>query len=562
MHDMTPPARMLRRYSFAMALIVSGCSSGPLTRPKDEPGLAKVVTPRDLVLVDDFVRPWGLRARRLDNVGLVVGLAGTGSDPKPGRHRDMLLNEMRVRRVRNSESIMASPNTSLVLVRGLVPPGAAKGDRFDLEIEVDRSSETTDLQGGWLMEARLLEILNVGNSVRQGHTLALGHGHVLIDALLESGGDKASLTKGKILGGGIVTQARELGLLLRDEHTSAQTSKRVGDAVNRRFWVDLNGSKSGVAIPRDDRFIRLLVHPRYHDNVIRYIRVVQHIQVAENEDPVAWLESLRARLNRSASAAVAALELEALGTEALTVLEEALASTDLEVRFHAAEALAYMNQKSAANVLGDVARHEPAFRWRAFTAMAAMDQTATHEVLISLLDEKSAETRYGAFRALRKCLPNDPVLGGELLGDCFWLHRVSSTASPLVHVAREERPEIVLFGPDLQLRGPCLLFAGSRIVVRAESADQVLVRKLSGADDDETIHTSGSLAEWIRAIVELGGTYPDVVQALRQARQDGVLPARLAFSAIPKLGRTYRRDEVPEPSAAEEDLPMIPVTDL
>ena len=45
----------------------------------------------------------------------------------------------------------------------------------------------------------------------------------------------------------------------------------------------------------------------------------------------------------------------------------------------------------------------------------------------------------------------------------------------------------------------------------------------------------------VRAIVELGGTYPDVVQALQQAAQDGALASRFRVDALPQPGRQYDR---------------------
>ena len=45
----------------------------------------------------------------------------------------------------------------------------------------------------------------------------------------------------------------------------------------------------------------------------------------------------------------------------------------------------------------------------------------------------------------------------------------------------------------------------------------------------------------IRAIVALGGTYPDVVQALQQAKADGALPSRFEVDALPQPGRQYDR---------------------
>ena len=62
----------------------------------------------------------------------------------------------------------------------------------------------------------------------------------------------------------------------------------------------------------------------------------------------------------------------------------------------------------------------------------------------------------------------------------------------------------------------------------------------------------------IRAIVELGGTYPDVVQALQQAKSSHALASRFEVDALPDGDRAYRhKDEGPadgepdEPDAAD-----------
>ena len=55
----------------------------------------------------------------------------------------------------------------------------------------------------------------------------------------------------------------------------------------------------------------------------------------------------------------------------------------------------------------------------------------------------------------------------------------------------------------------------------------------------------------IRAIVELGGTYPDVVQALEEAKKLGALASRLEVDALPEAGRSY--DRAPDAESEEPD---------
>ncbi len=350
---------------------VGGCAS-QLQKPSNLPLTDRpVASPDSLQLVRDLARPWGTKWIEVEGVTLAVGLNRTGSDPPPNNERSMLLKEMQVREVEKPDSVLASPDTALVMVRAMIPPGAQKGDRLDLDVRVPARSETTSLQGGWAMLTRLREFVKLNGRLSQGNVLALGQGDILIDSIVEGSSDPVLKTRGKILGGAVVTVPRELGLLVRDEYLSVRTSAMIGNAINNRFHIYSNGDKQGVATPRRDTFISLAVHPRYRENLTRYIRVIQNIPVRETPQALAVrLQALGARLLQPATASEAAVQLESVGVDALPVLKDALRSKNLEVRFYAAEALAYLNEPESAAELADAIRYEPALRWRAFRAWA------------------------------------------------------------------------------------------------------------------------------------------------------------------------------------------------
>jgi hypothetical protein len=527
-----------------LGLLASGCNSAMLR--ENEPvksGPITAVDPNAVQFVKDFTRPWGVHSQQVQGVSLVVGLNGTGSDPGPSAERSMLLSEMQTRSVERPSEVLASRGTALAMVKGIIPPGARKGDRFDLEIRVPAGSETSSLHAGWLMQARLKEYAKLNNRLSAGHLLAHASGDVLTDDFLEGDGDKMFKTRGRILSGGIVAKERNLGLVVREEFTSVKTSAQVGRVVNQRFHMFHRGNKEGVATPKKDNFIELRIHPRYRDNIVRYLRVVQNIAVRESPAHLTErLERLRMQLSDPTAAAVAAVQLEAIGDAAVNVLEDGLGSGSPEIRFYAAEALAYLDEPAAAEELMLAVRDEPAFRWRALTALGAMEDIAAHEKLISLLNSDSAETRYGAFRMLRRLTPDDPVIRGQIVQGKLFLHTVSSEGTPLVHVAKHERPEIVLFGSEHPLYEPVVLFAGTEIVVKSNDAGGLTLRKLTSGDDDPEIKVAAQVGDMVRGIVELGGGYPEVVQAISEAKSTGALQSRLEYSAIPEAGRTYQRE--------------------
>ena len=507
-------------------------------------------------LIDDLARPYGMNSIRVEGVSLVRGLNGTGGDPPPSAEREMLLEEMRIHEVDQPNHVLASKNTALVTVQAVLPPGIQKGDPIDVEVRAPRRQNVTSLQGGWLMPTRLREYARVKNRIAEGHLRGFAKGDVLVDAMFTSSDDAVTHNRGRVLGGGIASKTRNLGLTVRDEHLSVATSARIGEAINRRFHIYDRGLQRPVANPKRDRFIELLVHPRYQDNVIRYMRVVQSIPVRFGPGGIAErLRTLETELMNPTQSAATALKLEALGEDGIPVLRAGLRHGDKEVRFYSSEALAYLDDAQAVTGLVDAIQNEPAFRKRCFIALGAMDDPQAHEALIDLMRHESAETRYAAFRTLRRIMPDDPHVNGERLGS-FYMHVVETAGSSLVHVLRSERPEIVLFGSDHPVQMPLLVYAGEQIVVKGDLSDEVSVTKIVAGQEDQTIKCPPQLEPIIRSIVDLGGTYPDVVQAIAQAKNNKLLVSRLEFDALPTANRTYERDEAPlEQAGRSGDTP-------
>jgi flagellar basal body P-ring protein FlgI len=492
-------------------------------------------------LVGDLAVPFGLYPVRVEAVGLVTGLNGTGSDPAPSSQRAALLEEMQTRGVTNPNAILASGNTSLVMMQGFLRPGIQKGDRFDVEVRVLGQSETTSLRGGYLLETRLREMA-ILDRVRQGNVLALARGPVLVDPLAEAKKDRVLACRGRILGGGVALESRPLALVLKPDHQNVLNSSRVANAVNRRFHTYQNGIKMGMAKAKTDEYIELNVHPRYKDNIARYVQVVRAAAISESASQrMERILDLERRLFEPASAAEAAVELEALGQDGAPTLLKALESKDPEVRFYAAEALAYLDRREAAESLGQAARQQPAFRVFALTALSSMQDFAAYEQLREMLSSSSAETRYGAFRALWTMNKKDPLVAGENLGGQFNYHILDVSGPPMIHVTYNRLPEIVLFGKDQHILTPLSVNAGNQIMVNSNAAGEIAVSKYVVGEADQKRTVSTSVDQVIRAVVELGGTYPDVVQMLQEAKAAGVLAGRFEVDAVPQPARTYER---------------------
>ena len=88
--------------------LLAGCSSWSLFSP----GKSKAPgdTPDDQPhTVGDLAVPFGMFPVKIEAVGLVSGLHGTGSDPEPSPQRAMLMAEMQRRGVENPNQLLATP---------------------------------------------------------------------------------------------------------------------------------------------------------------------------------------------------------------------------------------------------------------------------------------------------------------------------------------------------------------------------------------------------------------------------------------------------------------------
>jgi len=531
---------------FYLTLLLSAaCGCNGLSIRSQSPEDEIVVESNKRKLIGDVSVPFGLYPIKVESPGFVTGLPGTGSDPGPSPERAMVIKEMELRGVQNPNQLLALPSTELVLIRGYLRPGIQKGDRFDLEVRVPTRSESSGLRGGWLMELKLHELQAAGGAWREGSPVAMAEGPILTDPTADAKVDKVLASRGRVLGGGISTISRPIGLVLREQYRNVAVSALAGAAVNRRFHTYDKGIKIGVCTPKTDQFIELKIHPRYKDNVERYVRVIRALPLKETaQEQAARLKTLENSLLDPLSSATAALRLEAIGKDAVGVLKKGAASANVEIRFYSAESLAYLDEASAAPILGEIARDQPAFRAFALAALGAMDDFEAFEALKGLLITNSAETRYGAFRALWAMNRNDPLIRDEAVTDQFKYHVVSVEGPDMVHVTRNSRAELVLFGRHQKLVPPIQLEAGPQIMINSIDAERMSVSRFAVGEPDQKKIISLSVDELIRAVAEMGGTYPDVVQALQQAKSTKSYAGRLEIDAVPQAGREFERDAV------------------
>jgi hypothetical protein len=510
----------------------------------------------DIPMVGEYVTFSGLNRVVLEGVGLVHGLNGTGGNPPPSPYRDLMMDDMRRRNVKDAKELLQSPDTALVVVRAFLPPLIRRGDRFDIQVRIPGDTGATSLNGGRLLETILAETAIVaGRGMMRGDNVAKARGPVLISTGEGSADSLAGVVKrGRVLGGGLSLIDRDMALYVKSDFRTYRNITRLADKIGERFFAyNEYGVQESLARPQTDQRIILKIHPSYKNNYPRYLQVIQNIAFRETAvSRRVRMKRLEKDLLRPVRAQTAALQLEAIGKDAVSILRTGLKSKELEVRFHSAMALAYLGESDGIAVLSEAALKERAFRVFSFASLSIIDDAQANLTLRNLMsaqpgpDNKpydSVETRYGAFRALWTLDERDPFLAGEKLNREFSLHTLDTKGVPIVHLTHWSRAEVAIFGKDQQFRTPLAIRAGDHITVNCKpGSDEVTVSRFlrNGTDLRKTV--SPRIEDVIRAAASMGASYPDISQMLVQADRQKNLPGRFEIDAVPQAGRVYYRN--------------------
>ena len=238
-------------------------------------------------------------AMQVSGYGLVVGLNGTGSAEVPPILKPYMADMVR-RGGLNPTIVLGDPNTAVVSVQGLVPPGAQKGDRFDLWVESTVSS-VTSLAGGKLFTTDLQPGPLARDPGKYTGLAGLGSGFIYMDpfdreSFPASGMNGLSWSQFQrqalILGGGRLTESRQLALVLNQP--SFSVANRMVDAINSRF-PQSRADRSPAAQAHDEQRITLNVPAAFRRDPAAFIDQVRWLYI-QRIDPAFVPEQTEAML--------------------------------------------------------------------------------------------------------------------------------------------------------------------------------------------------------------------------------------------------------------------------
>ncbi|MCB9838100.1 MAG: flagellar basal body P-ring protein FlgI [Phycisphaeraceae bacterium] len=527
----------------------TGCSDSPKRRAKAV--LPDVSTLRDVPqalrnTVGSYVSVRGDRPLMVSGYGIVVGLDGTGSADVPPALRNRLEREMGLRGVGQETfgmgwisptEMLNDPNTAVVVVRAVLPPGSVEGQRFDALVTIAPGTSTTSLEGGRLWTTDLYKG-QISPSGPVTESLAQVSGPIFINPFSDPAGEVAgfgSLT-GRVLGGGAVTTPLDLVLVL--DVASYARASAITSAINAKF-PRARGDRESAARGVSEDVIELNVPRRYAGDPAEFLNLVMHTRVDSMIPQIAAGLYTRALLDHPELANDLSWCLQALGRSALPSLRELYDHPDAGPRLAALQAGARLQDALTAPQLRDLAETgPPAIRGDAIDMLARLDaDPRINNFLRELLDAPDSDIRVAAYQALID--RGDRRIERRNIDGKFLVDTIPSD-SPMIYIAQQGEPRVVLFGEGLSLPTPTFVSGWSnRLMLNADQrSDEVGVYYLDYKTDvSTTASVSTQLNDLVRFFAHeqtpdhpapgLGMTYSETVGALYVLASNDALPAPL-----------------------------------
>lgn len=564
----------------APALLVSGLAAlagcgDPPTR--EARSVEPIVREVPAVLRDTIGAQAALRGTEpilVSGYGVVVGLNGTGGGPLPvsvkaNMERDLARGGIGKGGPETGSPLdgltpsqfLMDPSAAVVVVEGVIAPGAPEGADFDIAVTAV-SSGTTSLEGGvlWTTDLRLGPASTVGG-VRT-RKLAEARGPVFINPFVQPGanpagsdldadgrptGDSVRRTSGRVLAGGRVTETFGLRLVL--DNPSHQRANAIQQAINSRFPPG-RGDDGPVARGRSSAEVRVHIPRAYVEKPEEFIELLLATRV-----DLAFPEEAARRYAEAMQAQPVMADqlswcLRAVGKAAVPFLAPLYDYPEFLPRMAALRAGAGLGDSRAAPVLLEMAAGtggEPtALRAEAITLLGGMPANPRiNSVLRDLLDAQDLEIRIAAYEALRD--RSDPFITSFPIAGKFTLD-LAPSKDPLIYVTQQGKPRIVVFGDAVRFKRESLASVwSSRLMISTEetaadtSSDPTTMRVFYRD------YRSGRLVQTrvrdeLKRFVEfaahqprpeepelgLGLSYSEVVGALYELQKSGAIPGSFA----------------------------------
>jgi len=501
--------------------------------PPPPPPLASSLAVQDTVQSVAFLE--GMRFTVVRGYGIVVGLVGTGGTDCPDDIRKYLQQEVLRRRVGvPAKELLDTKNTAVVVVTGEISAAAQAGHHFDLVVRA-LGSQTTSLRGGTLLETDLKLLANTAQGIIEGKAYAGASGPLFLSPFVKDEKESDRQRSGRILGGGMLKEARRIRLTLSTPAYSV--ASRIRDRLNSRY-----GASGSVADATSPDVIQLTVPEEYRFREKRFLDLVLHTTLNGN---AAFLQRRAKELTEEIAHPQApyediSLAWEAIGRTVVPVIRPLYSHSIVATSYYTARAGLRLGDTDAVAV---VARHaltqKDPFRLVATDELGAAQRTvAGSDALIKLVADPDNRVRVAAYKGL--LFQRNPIIHPGRVGSAnFVVDVVECEGSPLVHVAATEEQRIALIGRPCKLRAP-VSYHDDEVTIAADAKDKevrIVRTNLRTKSTSPVLNCTFSLPEFVRFLGAdprpdhdgnvrgLGLDYSAVVRILYDLNKQGALPA-------------------------------------
>jgi len=487
----------------------------------------------------------------LQGHSLVGGLPGTGSGDCPPFVREYL--EQHLQKIKGKgylsheyeimpvEQIINSNTTSVVRVKGIVPAGVTKGARFDVDVFIPWSTQTTSLQGGILFPTELQQVVpGLTGRPLTGRVSALAAGELFINpfSLSSEKDQRVDPRRAVVLGGGMTRIDRSIQLALKEP--DSRMAQNIQRRINSRFQTK-DGEKIADAANR--RVIEIKIPYDYRDRYQEFVQILMGLYL---QDSGAFQELKIKELNEKASREDAdfeaiALEWKGIGRPCLRYLSGYYSQIKGKRAFYAAQTALDLGERRAIDALILMAKDDqhPCQLKAVRTLGRAANDVKAGACLTALLDNKNPLVRLRAYESLQgiKC---HRIESNNIAGK-FKLDIIDSRSDGLVCIWTISEPRVVIFGRNLICRRNLFFETEDKsITINCGPQDDRLTisRQKIGGSDFVQINSPRMLPEFIinmalptekvKKNLPSGAdlTFSQIVGILYNLCQQRVIPAR------------------------------------
>lgn len=421
---------------FSIMAAFTGCASPP---EPQEP--AATLDPKSTIgLLTSIAATQEIQVR---GIGIVAGLAGTGSSECPANIRQQLekyiWQQVPEKGGINPRAFIDSTDTAVVEIIGTVPYLSAKD--FDVLVRPLSGTQTTSLDGGYLYTTDLKEIsrlASVDQFTQYSQTLATASGPIYSNKL--SAADKKVWY---VMGGG--KPAQKPKVLLTLNKPDYMVASAIRNRINERF-----GPK--VCIPNSPADCTLSFPPRYRNEKLRFLEIVKSLLITDSDElRLGHITSAIERLINETDKVEPEIVLEGIGKPSLDHLLPLLTHPDESVRFHAARCMLNIGSNEAINCLRSmILNPDSTYRIDAIRAIGlALNNRDAKPLLMAALADDDLQLRVAAYEVLAQM--DSPMIMRRIVGGGnFIVDSVVCGGPKLIYVYQQDTPRIALFGSPIQ----------------------------------------------------------------------------------------------------------------